>query len=99
MRRKRTTTQKKAFSVIIDKSLADDVERLSEKLQQSRNQTVINLIGIGLSFADKLTANGLEFLVAAEGDEASAIRWAYLSGQLDLDAIINKDKKDIKSKK
>ena len=99
MRRKRTTTQKKSFSVIMDKSLANDVERLSKKLQQSRNQTVINLIEIGLSFADKLTANGLEFLVAAGGDEASAIRWAYLSGQLDLDSIINEAKKGNKSKK
>ena len=99
MRRKRTTSQKKAFSVIIDKSIANDVERLSKKLQQSRNQTVINLIGIGLSFADKLTANGLEFLITAEGDKASAIRWAYLSGQLDLDSIINEAKKGNKSKR
>ena len=99
MGRKRPTTQKKTFSIIIEKSLADDIDRLSKKLKQSRNKTMINLIEIGLDCADKLTGNGLDFLITAGGSEASAIRWAYLSDQLDLEAIINKDKKENKSKK
>ena len=54
---------------------------------------MISLIEIGLDCAEKLVANGLGFLISAGRGEASAIRWAYLSGQLDLDAIINKDQK------
>ncbi len=59
---------------------------------------MINLIEIGLDCADKLTANGLEVFVTVGRGETSAIRWAYLRGALDLDFIINKRKKDSKSK-
>ena len=59
---------------------------------------MINLIEIGLDCADKLTANGLEVFATVGRGEASAIRWAYLRGALDLDFIINKRKKDSKSK-
>ncbi len=98
-RKRPNTTKSKACSIILKPSLANDIERLSKKLKQSRNQTMINLIEIGLDCADKLTANGLEFLVTVGRGEASAIRWAYLRGELDLDSIINKDKKGNKSKK
>lgn len=100
MRTKRqNVTKSKACNIILKPSLANEIERLSKKLKQSRNQTMINLIEIGLDCADKITASGLEFLVTVGRGEASAIRWAYLSGELNLDPIINKNKKDNKSQK
>ena len=87
---KRQNAKKKAYTALMDASLAKDIDQLCKQLGQSRSQTMINLIEIGLDCADKLAANGLGFLITAGRGEASAIRWAYLSGQLDLDAVLNK---------
>ena len=94
MRPKRQNTQKKAYTALLDASLAKDIDQLCKQLGQSRSQTMINLIEIGLDCAEKLAASGLAFLITAGRGEASAIRWAYLSGQLDLDAVLNKGKKE-----
>ncbi len=77
----------------MDASLAKDIDQLCKQLEQSRSQTMINLIEIGLDYAEQLATNGLGFLSSAGRGEASTIRSAFLSGQLNLDAIMNKGKK------
>lgn len=53
-RKRPNTTKNKACSILLKPSLADDIERLSKKLMQSRHQTMINLIVIGLAVRGRI---------------------------------------------